>query len=115
MTTRRKFYDSKAWWECRGGFVKSKNYLCERCGRVCWTKGDNRYKRAKAEGHDVVFGIVHHMEYLNDSNVNDPNISLNWENLEYLCIECHNKEHMTKNVEVRKDVTFDEDGNIIRR
>ena len=88
--------------------------MCERCDRVCWTKGDKRYIEAKKQGHDVAFGIVHHKTYLNDINVNDPNISLNWDNLEYLCIECHNKEHMTKNIEVRDDVKFDVDGNIIR-
>ena len=113
--SRQKFYRSKQWYECRGGFVKSKDYLCERCGRVCWTKGDNRYKRLKEEGHDVVFGIVHHKVYLTDSNFTDPNISLNWDNLEYLCITCHNKEHSPKDTEVRKDVSFDEYGNVVRR
>lgn len=114
MTTRKQFYNSKAWWECRGGFIKSKDFICERCNRVCWTKGDKRYKKAKAEGHDVVFGIVHHKQYLNETNVNDVNVSLNWENLEYLCIDCHNKEHMIRNNHVREDVKFDEYGNIKR-
>ena len=112
---KQKFYKSKAWWECRGSFIKSKDYLCERCGRVCWTKGDKRYKKLKAEGIDVVFGIVHHKEYLTEMNVSDPMISLNFNNLEYLCITCHNKEHMTKETEIRKDVLFDDDGNIVRR
>lgn len=112
---KQKFYRTRQWWHCRGLFIKSKNYLCERCGRVCWSKGDSRYKQAKEKNEDVVFGIVHHKEYLTESNIGDPNISLNWDNLEYLCITCHNKKHMTKDTEVRKDIVFDEFGNIRRK
>ena len=34
--------------------------------------------------------IVHHKCYIDTSNVFDPNITLNFENLELLCLDCHN-------------------------
>ena len=37
--------------------------------------------------------IVHHREYLNDEKAHDAKIALNFENLESLCFDCHNKEH----------------------
>lgn len=112
--TRGRFYNSRAWKECRAGFIISKNYLCERCGRPCYARSDEAYKRAKEQGYNVLFGIVHHKEYINDINIHDPKITLNWDNLELLCIECHNKEHMIKAVEIREDVAFDDMGNIVR-
>ena len=56
--------------------MDSKNWICERCGKPAT--------------------ICHHKKYLNSRNVTDPEISLNWENLECLCIECHNAEHGPK-------------------
>lgn len=70
--------------------MQSKNYVCERCGGV----GE----------------ICHHKIYLNPSNINDPNITLSFSNLECLCRDCHGKEH-----ELKRDwVVFDETGNIER-
>lgn len=37
--------------------------------------------------------IVHHKIHLTMDNVFDPNISLNENNLETICLDCHNKEH----------------------
>ena len=52
--------------------------LCERClARGLIRQGDE----------------VHHKIRLTPENINDPNISLNWENLEMLCKDCHEKEH----------------------
>ena len=48
-------------------------------------------------------------------NVDDPNITLNHENLELLCQTCHNQEHFEKGGVTRHDVTFDDDGNLIQR
>jgi len=63
--------------------------LCERCGAI---------------------GIeVHHKVRLSIDNVNDTSISLNQDNLELLCRDCHNKEHKRFSKEDR----FDKDGNPI--
>lgn len=113
MTTlSQRFYKSKAWYQCRGSYIKKVDYICERCGRVCYTKGDNRYKEAKRKGQDVVFGIVHHKVYIDAFNINDPYITLSHDNLEYLCINCHNKEHMSKD-KIRDGVMFNEDGSVV--
>lgn len=88
-----KFYNSKAWQQCRDAYYISQHGICERC-------------------HGVGL-IVHHKIELTPANINDPSIALNWANLELLCLECHNREH--GNVEVLEDgLSFDEDGNLTR-
>ena len=37
--------------------------------------------------------IVHHKIALTPDNINDPSVSLSWDNLELLCRDCHGKEH----------------------
>lgn len=69
----KKFYNSKQWQECRLSYLKSKGYICERCGELATT--------------------VHHKEHINANNIDNPNILTNFDNLEALCHECHNKEH----------------------
>lgn len=64
--------------------------MCERCGGVAT--------------------ICHHKKYITPANITDPYITLNWENLEALCHECHNLEHQLK----RSLTYFDEAGNIER-
>jgi len=75
----KAFYSSKAWLQCRDSFIKDRirinGGLCQRCN--------------KEPGY-----IVHHKTYLSPDNINDPNIALNFENLEYVCHDCHNDEHM---------------------
>lgn len=91
----RAFYNSAVWKKCRDGYKQSKFGLCERCGMP----GDH----------------VHHKIYLTPENINNPDITLNWEHLELLCESCHSKEHMSKYGPLRDDVMFDESGDLIRR
>lgn len=91
------FYQSGAWRKCRKDYLKSKFGLCERCGKAAL--------------------IVHHKKYLTPKNINDPNITLNHDNLEALCKECHDKEHEWNKKEkevLNEGLVFDEDGNILR-
>ncbi|MEX1308592.1 MAG: HNH endonuclease [Eubacteriales bacterium] len=93
------FYNSTAWRRCRTAYIKSVNGLCERClakGRI--RHGD----------------IVHHKITLTQANINNPSITLNHENLEYLCIDCHNEEHMNCAV-MREGLAFDESGQLIEK
>lgn len=72
------FYNSKKWQDCRNSYFKKVGGLCERClkaGKI--TPGE----------------IVHHKIYLDQDNIKDPRISLNFDNLELLCRNCHAKEH----------------------
>lgn len=74
----KEFYNSDAWDACRKTYAQSVGKLCERCmKRGLFTPGV----------------IVHHKIRLTPENITDPNVALNWKNLELLCIECHNKEH----------------------
>ncbi|WP_082794450.1 HNH endonuclease [Halobacillus sp. KGW1] len=88
------FYQSKAWRKCRRSYYLSQHGLCERC---------------PAPGR-----IVHHIVYITPANINDPNVTLNHDNLELLCQDCHNREHHQQHEVTRGDVMFDEDGNLIR-
>lgn len=73
--------------------MASQNYICERCGGLGT--------------------ICHHTIWLNDENVNDPMIALNWDLLMCLCQKCHNQEHFGSNV-IEDGLQFDEKGNIIK-
>ncbi|MDK7927384.1 MAG: HNH endonuclease [Staphylococcus simulans] len=69
------------------------HYICERCGGLA--------------------SICHHKVYLNQENYQNPHISLNHDNLEALCINCHNQEHFS-NTAIGDGLQFDEKGNIIK-
>ena len=59
--------------------------------------------------------IVHHREYLNDENLHDVKVSLNFENLEALCFDCHNKEHHKgQQKSSKKRFFFNEQGLVIK-
>lgn len=88
----KTFYNSMKWIKCRKAFMKSKNYICERCGDI-----------AK---------IVHHKKHITPDNITDPNITLNWDNLQALCLDCHNVMHGNSNATIN-GVTFDENGDLI--
>lgn len=93
--TRSSFYHSTAWRKLSKVFLRSKHYICERCGKP-------------AE-------IAHHKTYLNSSNIMNPTISLNPDLLEALCMNCHNVEHFGLGGAVLEGLEFDGDGNLIRK
>ncbi|MBO5480156.1 MAG: HNH endonuclease [Clostridia bacterium] len=84
----RTFYKGKKWRECSAAYMASKQYVCERCGGVAV--------------------ICHHRRHITPANITDPNITYNWGNLEALCQDCHNKEHMQKNTKI----IFDDAGQV---
>ena len=94
------FYKSSAWKRCRAGYIKSVGGLCERC---------------LTDGKIVSGYIVHHKEHLTEDTIHNPEVSLSWSNLEYLCLDCHNKEHFQKEKIVNDDVMFDDYGNLIEK
>lgn len=70
----KDFYNSPAWKYCRASFKQSKRHLCERClARGVYRTGE----------------IVHHKIHLTPENITDPNVALNWDNLQLLCRDCH--------------------------
>lgn len=74
----RKFYSSKAWQDCRNEYAARRHHLCEDCMR----RGIYRPGT-----------IVHHKIELDPVNIEHPEITLNFDNLELLCRECHIRKH----------------------
>ena len=73
-----EFYKTKAWQNCRDGYMRSVGGLCERC---------------LAKGLIVPAEIIHHKIHLNENNINDPSVALNFANLEAVCRVCHGELH----------------------
>ena len=74
----KRFYKSKKWQQCRAAYITSVGGLCERC---------------QTRGIVKPGLIVHHREYINPDNITDPEVLMSFDNLELLCMDCHNKEH----------------------
>ena len=92
----KAFYSSPAWERCRSSFIAERiladGGLCEIC-------------------HDDVGYIVHHVRELTPNNINDPLVTLNHSNLQYVCKKCHDKEHRVF-CETEKNYFFDASGQI---
>lgn len=44
----------------------------------------------------ILGDIVHHKKYISSKNIYNPEVTLNFDNLELLCRDCHNKEHFAE-------------------
>lgn len=88
-----KFYKSKAWQDCRKSFIAKRLGLCE----VCLSRGI--YKPGE---------IVHHKIVLSPQNINNPEVTLNHDNLMLVCRDCHATQHKPK-----KRYKVDELGRVI--
>ena len=91
----RGFYNTKVWQQTRNEYVKFRGGLCERC---------------LALGIIQAGEIVHHKVYLTAQNIENPNVALNFDNLELLCRQCHSDEHGHNE---RKRYTIGADGSVI--
>jgi len=89
----KAFYNSKAWRELRLYVCQSRHWTCEECGGY---------------GNQV-----HHIVEITPDNINDPNVTLNENNLQLLCEECHNgKRRLERDVE--EGLYFDDFGNLVK-
>ncbi len=93
----KTFYSSSRWKKCRDTFIQNRMLedggLCQEC-------------------KEQLGYIVHHKEHLTPENINNPNVTLNESNLEWVCKECHDKLHNVFQREKRK-YYFDKEGNFI--
>lgn len=71
--------------------------MCERC-----------YEAGKL----VPAKVVHHKVHLSPQNINDPNITLSFDNFQRLCQDCHAAVHSGQEP---MRMSFDEHGNVVRR
>ena len=74
----KAFYLSPEWRKCRDAYISSVGGLCERC-----------YKKGRIEPGV----IVHHKRMITEDNIGNPDITLNWDNLELVCRDCHADAH----------------------
>lgn len=74
----RSLYNSKAWQKVRDAYKRKVGGLCE----VCWQNGVVKAGE-----------IVHHKIPVTPDNVNDPSITLSFDNLQLVCRECHAQIH----------------------
>ena len=92
----RSFYKSSNWLHCKASFIAERRAidggLCQRC-------------------HKQYGYIVHHKKHITPENISDISVILNHNNLEFLCHDCHNKEHHRN--DKKKRYAFDEAGNLI--
>ena len=92
-----KFYTGKAWKKCRAAYIAHRvsvdGGMCERC-------------------HKELGYIVHHKNYITPDNISDPSVPLSFDNIEYVCHNCHNKEHF-KIDDSEREIIFNEDGDVI--
>lgn len=88
-----KFYNSKAWRELRNEVREEKGMRCDMCGKLI---------RGKS--------IVDHIEEITPKNKDDESITLNKDNLQLLCLKCHNSKTFeyipSLDLEKRKDVNL---------
>ena len=88
------FYNSKAWRKTRRLFLMRESFTCALCGGV----GDAC--------------IVHHIKHITPGNINDPAITLNFDNLQALCLPCHNSMHGDGSA-CTDGISFDSAGNVV--
>ena len=87
-----KIYQTVAWRKLRQYYYGKQHGVCERCGEP----GD----------------VVHHVIHIDETNVNDPNITMSEDNLELLCHTCHNREHKQVHEPLRDGFSFDANGEL---
>jgi 5-methylcytosine-specific restriction endonuclease McrA len=89
----RAFYASGAWRSLRKQILHRDLYTCADC--------DGRAEE------------VHHKTELTPDNINDPNITLNPDNLISLCHDCHTKRRAGCG-DIADGYYFDEKGQVVR-
>jgi 5-methylcytosine-specific restriction endonuclease McrA len=74
----KTFYKSKAWQRTRTAYAQSIGGLCEEC------LSNGIYRAGK---------IVHHIKEISPDTIDNPEVTLSWDNLRLLCVDCHAKVH----------------------
>ena len=85
---KRKFYDSGSWKRLRKHIRNRDNNECQECKRQGKVFIDTNQYSEKAKRKKIQL-IVDHIKELEDY----PELALDEENLETLCVYCHNKKH----------------------
>lgn len=89
------FYHSRQWAQVRDYVMMRDRYTCKHCGRPAQE--------------------VHHKIHLTKENIYDPKITLNPDNLEALCRDCHFHQHQIDEGRTmcERGYEFDETGQLV--
>lgn len=102
----KSFYRGKAWRAVQVSYMRQPvqtrrgtcpPLMCERCFELT-------HRLVPAE-------IVHHKIVLDESNIDDPDVTLNTDNLMRVCRDCHAQLHSSSDFVPR--VAFDENGRVV--
>ncbi|MEF2965046.1 HNH endonuclease signature motif containing protein [Paenibacillus sp. M1] len=85
---KRKFYDSGSWKQIREVVKKRDNYECQGCKRNGTVSIDSNEYSESAKRKKIAL-VVDHIKELEDY----PELALEIDNLETLCVACHNAKH----------------------
>lgn len=85
---KRKFYDSGKWKSIRKEVKDRDNYECQECKRHGRVAIDTNEYSESAKRKKIQL-VVHHIKELE----HHPSLALDIDNLETVCVDCHNKEH----------------------
>lgn len=85
---RLKFYTSYTWKKLRKQVIARDNYECQQCKREGKVFIDHGGMNKSGKRKKITL-IVHHKIELKDR----PDLALDMNNLETVCVNCHNKIH----------------------
>ena len=85
----RSFYKSARWRYVSSLYLDSVNRLCEKC---------------LEEGRLTPAKLVHHKIHMNKQTVQDDSLAYGFENLQALCLNCHNTIHYGKSLPRRYQI-----------
>lgn len=92
----KSFYNGRGWKKCKTAFISDRIAIDGGLCQVC----------QEATGY-----IVHHKVMLTAANITDPDVSLNFDNLMYVCKDCHDEfEGHGVGTKVKPLCVFDEEG-----
>lgn len=88
LEQKRKFYDSGDWKRLRERVKRRDNYECQECKRNGFVSIDTNEYSESAKRKKIQL-VVHHIKELECY----PELALDIDNLETICVQCHNAEH----------------------
>lgn len=93
---KKSFYNSGDWNLLRLEALKRDNYECQECKRLGFVHVDSKKEEGKRKSVEL---NVHHIKEIE----NHPELALELDNLETLCLGCHNKMHPEKGFQPQKE------------
>lgn len=88
LEQKRKFYDSREWKRTREQVKERDNYECQECKHNGSVTIDLNEFSENAKRKKIAL-VVDHIKELEDY----PELALEMDNLETLCVKCHNIKH----------------------